>query len=161
LQRGTSFRRSLSLVERNDGSSLASNITRKSNNIRNTLARYGHIYTGNNQDGESNSKNGTTPGGDLNKRMQSHIGYSVNDAVLIIHNREGHHVGGFVTTVNRFGYPPASGTTLEEQRGPYIYVLGKVAQVHYEENAKFYTVQREDTGEDIRGDPGEYCTIVT
>jgi hypothetical protein len=56
--------------------------------------------------------------------------------------------------VNRYGYPHGEGNSVEERRGPYMYILGKVKQIHYEENAVYYTVTREDNGHDIRGDAG-------
>jgi hypothetical protein len=57
--------------------------------------------------------------------------------------------------VNRLGYPRGEGNTFEEQRGPHLYILGKVKQIHFEENAIFYTLTREDNGQDVRGDAGE------
>ncbi|KAL3936000.1 MAG: hypothetical protein SGARI_002742, partial [Bacillariaceae sp.] len=56
--------------------------------------------------------------------------------------------------VNQFGYPRGEGMSLEERRGPYLYILGKVKQIHYEENAVYYTVTRQDNGLGIRGDAG-------
>jgi hypothetical protein len=63
--------------------------------------------------------------------------------------------GGNSNLVNRFGYPRGEGSTLEEQRGPYLYILTRVKQIHYEENEVYYTVTREDNGEDVRGDAGK------
>ena len=75
--------------------------------------------------------------------------YNIGDPVLITN-----HTARMTNCVNRFGFPPGGGATSEEQRGPYIYILGTVKTVHYEENAVFYTVSRVDTGWDVRGDPG-------
>lgn len=77
-------------------------------------------------------------------------GYSVGDSVLIsdVNAR-------WQNCVNRLGFPPGEGKDSEEQRGPFSYVLGKVKVVHYEENEVFYTVKREDTGVDVRGDASE------
>lgn len=54
--------------------------------------------------------------------------------------------------VNIHGYPHGKGTTHEEQRGPHMYVLARVKKEHFDENAKYYTVQREDTKEMMRAD---------
>jgi len=54
--------------------------------------------------------------------------------------------------LNRFGYPEGEGTKVEEQRGPYLYVLAQVKMVHFEEDARYYTVTRCDTGMDQRAD---------
>eukprot|EP00980_Cylindrotheca_fusiformis_P012284 scaffold3001_cov122-Cylindrotheca_fusiformis.AAC.9 len=76
-------------------------------------------------------------------------GYSVGDSVLIFTNHR------FVSSVNRFGFPPGQGRTTEEKTGPYLFVLGKIEEIHFEENSVFYTVRREDTGVDVRGNPGK------
>lgn len=82
-------------------------------------------------------------------------GYSVGDSILIsdVNAR-------WQNCVNRLGFPPGEGKDSEEQRGPFSYVLGKVKVVHYEENEVFYTVKREDTGEDVRGDASECKMLV-
>ena len=54
--------------------------------------------------------------------------------------------------VNRFGFPAGQGSKVEEQRGPYLYVLAKVKMVHFEEDARYYTVTRCDTNLDQRAD---------
>jgi len=54
--------------------------------------------------------------------------------------------------VNKYGYPRGHGRTIEEQRGPYLYVLAKVKKVHFEEDARYYTVEREDTKKEQRAD---------
>eukprot|EP00523_Entomoneis_sp_CCMP467_P008375 CAMPEP_0168730186 /NCGR_PEP_ID=MMETSP0724-20121128/6603_1 /TAXON_ID=265536 /ORGANISM="Amphiprora sp., Strain CCMP467" /LENGTH=1375 /DNA_ID=CAMNT_0008777121 /DNA_START=24 /DNA_END=4148 /DNA_ORIENTATION=- len=56
------------------------------------------------------------------------------------------------TLVNRHGFPPGEGATPEEQRGPYIYAMATVKQVHFEEFAAYYTVTRADTGAEQRAD---------
>jgi hypothetical protein len=54
--------------------------------------------------------------------------------------------------VNKHGYPKGKGKYQPEKRGPYSYVLCIVQQAHYEENEVFWTVIREDNGDEIRGD---------
>ena len=54
--------------------------------------------------------------------------------------------------VNRYGFPPGQGEIVEERRGPYIYVLARVKQMHFEEINPYYTVTRCDTGADQRAD---------
>jgi len=43
--------------------------------------------------------------------------------------------------VNRLGFPQGQGETKEEKSGPWIYVLATVTAVHFEEDARYYTVQ--------------------
>ena len=57
--------------------------------------------------------------------------------------------------VNKYGYglgkaPP--GSRLEEREPPFCFVLATVQRVHFEEDARYYTVRREDTGECQRAD---------
>jgi hypothetical protein len=83
-------------------------------------------------------------------------GYVVGDSVLI-----NDHMARWANQVNKYGYPPGqgnmngNGNTPEEQRGPYLFVLGKVAKVHFEENSVYYTVTREDTNVGVRGEVGK------
>lgn len=97
--------------------------------------------------------------GDINHREELYPsetvfrGYSVGDSVLVFTNHR------FVSSVNRFGFPPGQGRTAEEKNGPYLFVLGKIEEIHFEENSVFYTVRREDTGVDVRGNPGKFIVI--
>jgi hypothetical protein len=126
-----------------------SNLSRKSEYVRLSIARHsgealallkGPFISG---DGDITTDD---EGGNAKKGDRR---YYIGDPVLISsdHTRWAH-------CVNRHGYPQGSGTTPEEKQGPYMYVLGKVKTVHYEENAVFYTVTRADNGLEIRGDPG-------
>jgi hypothetical protein len=54
--------------------------------------------------------------------------------------------------VNKYGFPPGKGTTEEELRPPYVYVLARVTKVHFEEDARYYTVIREDNQLEQRAD---------
>jgi hypothetical protein len=54
--------------------------------------------------------------------------------------------------VNKYGYPPGKGGTEEELRPPYVYVLARVTKVHFEEDARYYTVIREDNQLEQRAD---------
>jgi len=62
------------------------------------------------------------------------------------------HQSRWANLVNRHGFPPGEGESEEEQRGPYIYVVAKVKEVHFEEFAAYYTVERCDTGAEQRAD---------
>lgn len=73
--------------------------------------------------------------------------YKPGDKVLVCN-----HHSRWATLVNKHGFPDGEGTTPEEQRGPYIYVLATVKKVHFEEFAAFYTVVRADTGAEQRAD---------
>jgi len=58
--------------------------------------------------------------------------------------------------VNRYGFPEGGGGALysEQRRGPYIYLLAQVKNVHFGEDAQYYTVSRCDNGKDQRADGG-------
>jgi hypothetical protein len=73
--------------------------------------------------------------------------YKPDDHVLVCN-----HQSRWANLVNRYGFPPGEGATPEEQRGPYIYVLCTVKEVHFEEFAAYYTVDRCDTGAEQRAD---------
>lgn len=73
--------------------------------------------------------------------------YKVGDYVLIENART-----KWVNCVNRFGFPPGEGETMEESQGPYIYVVATVKQIHFEEIHPYYTVTRCDMGTDQRAD---------
>jgi hypothetical protein len=77
-------------------------------------------------------------------------GYKVGDSVLVNDLST-----EWANQVNKHGYPPGAGNTAEELRGPFMFVLGKIKRVHFEEYSVYYTVTREDTGEDVRGEAGE------
>ena len=104
-----------------------------------------------NSDNNSSLQGSNHIGTSLHSRGSiSYRGYKVGENVLV----QTHH--RFPSCVNRFGFPPGEGNgrSMEERSGPYLFVLGKVQQIHYEENSVFYTVRREDTGVDVRGDAG-------
>jgi hypothetical protein len=67
-------------------------------------------------------------------------------------------IGGLV---NRFGYPFGEGSTPDERRGPYQYILATVKQVHFEEIHPFYTVTRADNGRNQRANAPEIWPILT
>lgn len=133
--------------ERGDSSGgFTSNLTRKSQNFRNSIARHTNSlarFTSRTSSMDSDAMDAAAA------TRTTVYRYSIGDSVLI-----SNHDTRWSNCVNRFGYPKGLGNTIEEQRGPYIYVLGKVKTVHYEENAVFYTVTRADTGVHVRGDPG-------
>jgi hypothetical protein len=67
-------------------------------------------------------------------------------------------VGGLV---NRFGYLFGEGSTPDERRGPYQYILATIKQVHFEEIHPFYTVTRADNGRSQRANAPEIWPIPT
>ena len=73
--------------------------------------------------------------------------YQINEAVLV-----SNHQSRKVLLVNQYGFPPGEGKRPEEQRGPYLYVLATVQQIHYDEYEVYYTVQRADNGVKQRAD---------
>jgi hypothetical protein len=108
-----------------------------------------------------------------NSTTRIYRGYAQGDMVLVIRDcnddedeydhKPPRYPDANATTVlvNQYGYPIGEGNTVDEQRGPYLYILGKVKQIHYEENAVYYTVTREDNGEDVRGDASHMAPIRT
>lgn len=133
-----------------------SKMSRKSQNFRHSIAKHsgGALarltrHTGSGADGDSKDSD------DENRAKKSRR-YGIDDSVLI-----SNHGTNWANCVNRHGYPPGSGTSPEEKVGPYIFILGTIKTVHYEENAVFYTVTRADTGSDLRGDPNYIEPILT
>ena len=59
-----------------------------------------------------------------------------------------------IEPVNAHGFPMGKGKTDEERRGPYSYVLCVVQEVHFDEDERYYTVRRYDSGSEQRADPG-------
>ena len=67
---------------------------------------------------------------------------------------EGVGYGGY-SGVHGGGHGGYGGGGAEERRGPYIYLLAQVKSVHFEEDAQYYTVRRENDGKEQRADAGE------
>jgi hypothetical protein len=59
-----------------------------------------------------------------------------------------------VDPVNAAGFPAGAGTTEHERTGPYAYVLCVVHTVHFDEDERYYTIVRMDSGTEQRADPG-------
>jgi hypothetical protein len=59
-----------------------------------------------------------------------------------------------VDPVNALGYPQGQGKTESQKQGPFLFVLCTVTQVHFDEDERYYTVRRFDTGSEQRADPG-------
>ncbi len=150
----SALRRSLSVGQSSTNTSFPSvgsvsgNLSRKSQNFRTSIAkRSGGALARLTRHGSMEEERGDSFS--TSQKKATVYRYSIGDPVLIS-NHDSHHS----TCVNRHGFPPGSGSSADEQRGPYIYILATVTTVHYEENAVFYTVSRVDTGADVRGDPG-------
>ena len=90
-----------------------------------------------------------------------HIQFAVNDSVLVfltllnVTNEEDPKDTFTVAPVNKFGYPVGEGYTEQEKSGPYSFVLATVAHVHFDEDDRYYTIIRADTGTEQRAESGK------
>lgn len=91
----------------------------------------------------------------LGKPKAAYRRYRVGENVLICCDSH------WAALVNRFGFPPGEGTTIDEQSGPYAYVMATVKTVHFDEFAEYYTVKRADTGAEQRADTGTIACFVS
>jgi hypothetical protein len=93
--------------------------------------------------------------------MLRHIQFAVQDTVLVfltllnVTNKEDPKDTFTVAPVNKYGYPSGEGTTELEKNGPYTFVLATVKHVHFDEDDRYYTIVRSDTGTEQRADSGE------
>lgn len=91
---------------------------------------------------------------------KQHLKFAVNDTVLVfltllnVTNMEDPKDTFTVAPVNRFGYPAGEGRIDAEKTGPYTFVLATVKHVHFDEDDRYYTVVRADTGTEQRADSG-------
>lgn len=89
-----------------------------------------------------------------------HIKFAVNDTVLVfltllnVTNMEDPKDTFTVAPVNKYGYPAGEGSTEAEKSGPYAFVICTVKHVHFDEDDRYYTVVRADTGTQQRADSG-------
>jgi hypothetical protein len=89
-----------------------------------------------------------------------HIKFAVNDTVLVfltllnVTNMDDPKDAFTVAPVNKHGYPAGEGRTDAEKNGPYTFVLCTVKHVHFDEDDRYYTVERADTGTEQRADSG-------
>jgi hypothetical protein len=89
-----------------------------------------------------------------------HIKFAVNDTVLVfltllnVTNMEDPKDTFTVAPVNKYGFSHAEGRTDLEKTGPYTFVLATVKHVHFDEDDRYYTVVRADTGTEQRSDSG-------
>jgi hypothetical protein len=92
--------------------------------------------------------------------VSRHNQFNVGDTVLVfltllnVTNLEDPKDTFTIAAVNSFGYPEGEGRLDEEKRGPYNFVLATVKQLHFEEDDRYYTVIRADTGSEQRADSG-------
>jgi hypothetical protein len=88
------------------------------------------------------------------------VKFAVNDTVLVfltllnVTNVEDPKDTFTVAPVNKYGYPSGEGRTDAEKSGPYTFVLCTVKHVHFDEDDRYYTVERADTGTEQRADSG-------
>lgn len=89
-----------------------------------------------------------------------HRKFAVNDTVLVlltllnVTNVEDPKDTFTVAPVNRYGFPQGEGRTEDEKGGPYTFVLAAIKHVHFDEDDRYYTVVRADTGTEQRADSG-------
>jgi hypothetical protein len=89
-----------------------------------------------------------------------HIKFAVNDTVLVfltllnVTNMEDPKDTFTVAPVNKYGFPAGEGRTEAEKSGPYTFVLCTVRHVHFDEDDRYYTVERADTDTQQRADSG-------
>ena len=57
-----------------------------------------------------------------------------------------------IEPVNKYGYPKGKGYNELQKKGPHVYVLATVKKVHFDETARYYTVERADTNTEQRAD---------
>lgn len=74
--------------------------------------------------------------------------------LLGISDRDGQRDLYTIDPVNVHGYPRGEGKTDQQRHGPFMFVLCVVTQVHFDEDERYYTVRRCDTGVKQRADPG-------
>jgi hypothetical protein len=92
--------------------------------------------------------------------VSRHNQFNVGDTVLVfltllnVTNLEDPKDTFTIAAVNTSGYPEGEGRLDEEKRGPYNFVLATVKQLHFEEDDRYYTVIRADTGSQQRADSG-------
>jgi hypothetical protein len=99
--------------------------------------------------------------GAKNNKSQHHIKFMVNDKVLVfltllnVTNMEDPKDTFTVAPVNKAGFPVGEGSVDIEKTGPYTFVLATVKHVHFDEDDRYYTVVRGDTGTEQRADSGK------
>lgn len=97
-----------------------------------------------------------TTAGASSKR--SHAQFGANDHVLVmltllnITNHEDDRDMFTIDPVNPLGFPVGGGNTEAQRQGPFSYVLATVTNVHFDEDERYYTVRRFDTGSEQRAD---------
>ena len=62
--------------------------------------------------------------------------------------------------VNEYGYPEGQGSTTQEKKGPWIYVLATIKSIHFEENSRYYMIQRADSGNFERAEAAWFIPII-
>lgn len=109
-------------------------------------------YNDNNMD-ESHFTRDRGAEGDESAYARTIRRYAVGQYVLISNHELAE---GSNCLVNRYGFPEVGGGALspEQRRGPYIYLFAQVKNVHFEEDAQYYTVSRCDNDEEQRADAG-------
>jgi hypothetical protein len=101
-----------------------------------------------------------------NSGKRSHVQFGTDDRVLVmvsllnITNHEDDKDMFTIDPVNKYGFPVGynfpvgGGNTEAERHGPFSFVIATVTNVHFDEDERYYTVRRYDTGTEQRADSG-------
>jgi hypothetical protein len=93
---------------------------------------------------------------------KSYVQFAVNETVLVfltllnVTNMEDPKDTFTIAPVNKFGFPAGEGGTEAERASPHSFVLATVTHVHFDEDDRYYTILRADTGTEQRADSGAF-----
>lgn len=96
---------------------------------------------------------------------KSYIQFAVNETVLVfltllnVTNMEDPKDTFTIAPVNKFGFPAGEGGTEAERASPHSFVLATVTHVHFDEDDRYYTILRADTGTEQRADSGAFVFL--
>lgn len=113
------------------------------------------LFSSQSKDGELDSSATAAALAAKRTRISAFRRYGVGDYVLISNHDLPDDSSKLVNIHGFAEWDAGEALTSGEERGPYIYVLAQVKNVHFIENLPFYTVTRIDSGEDQRADVGK------
>ena len=64
-----------------------------------------------------------------------------------------------ISPVNEHGFPAGAGKSESQKQGPFEFLICTVTTVHFDEDERYYTVRRGDTGAEQRADPSVMAPI--
>jgi len=91
--------------------------------------------------------------------------YSKGEQVLVFLNLLNHQNRAddrndfTISPVNEHGFPAGHGKTEAQRQGPFEFLICVVTNVHFDEDEKYYTVRRGDTGSEQRADSSVMAPI--